>query len=745
MSDEIDDSILDAGLDEVLGGLTPPDLSEPIARALEVGQIPPHVLQLADSLGPSVAPPPVVNQENPAALRSPRVSPVRRGKSVVRQASHRIHLQWLAATISLSVVVAAGTYLLTRSSLTGPGRGTTRQTVGETSENTRSTPPQPKERTGTGRQPGTVGSGGNSDLVKRKGPPGENNSVDDRVAHTPAQSGTQSEPPIDSPGPKPADDAPPDTPRIAESQNRLPQRDLIAAVDEQIRAGWTAAGVRPSGKATDAEWCRRVFLAVIGRIPTVAELETFLRDRVSNKKAQLVDRLLSNDEYSEEYARNWSGWWTTVLVGRAGEIGPGKPVSREGLQQYLRRALAQHKPLDRIAHELLTARGSNQPGAADFNGATNFLLAHADSRGVQASAKTAQVFLGRQIQCMQCHNHPFYDGKAHQFWELAAFFRQTRVALLTAATGAAPAARLVDQDFVGDSGDAEAAETYWETQTGLMKAAYPVFLDGTKVATSGRIEKVNRRQELAKLVVRSPWLSEAFVNRVWEHFFGRGFTPQVDDMGPHATVSHPALLELLSGQFAAHSYDLRSLVRWIALSEAYGLSSRFSPANKRDDLASEDPPLFSRYYLRQMQPEQIYESLVAVGGPREHAGDVAKLDRSRSQWVGQLAMSFKTDDCTECTLWDGSIPQTLLLMNGELTDQATQVGKNQFLRQVEQSDLPPPKKVHRLFLAALARKPSPEEMRAANKLIASRNGQVAPALEDLWWALLNSSEFIMDR
>jgi hypothetical protein len=585
-------------------------------------------------------------------------------------------------------------------------------------------------------------------LVKRKEFAGDNKSVDERVAGKAlGPTDTKSELPIESPElPKPAVDPPQDAQaQIAQSRHRLPQPELIDAVDEQIRAGWTAAGVRPSGKATDAEWCRRVFLAVIGRIPNVTELQAFLHDRATDKKAQLVDRLLSSDEYSDEYARHWSGWWTTVLVGRAGEIGPGKPVNREGLQSYLRRALAERKPLDRMAYELLTASGSNQPGAADFNSATNFLLAHADSRGVQASAKTAQVFLGRQIQCMQCHNHPFYDGKAHQFWELAAFFRQTRVEPLAAAGGTASAARLVDHDFVGDSGDAEAAETYWETQTGLMKTAYPVFLDGTAVSKSGRVEAVNRRQELAKLIIRSPWLSEAFVNRAWEHFFGRGFTPQVDDMGPHATVSHPALLELLSGQFAAHGYDLRSLVRWIALSETYGLSSRFSATNKRDDVASEDPPLFSRYYLRQMQPEQIYESLVAIGGHRQPAGDLAQVDRSRSQWVGQLAMSFKTDDCTECTLWDGSIPQTLLLMNGELTSQATQTGKNSFLRQVEQSDLPPAKKVQRLFLAAVARRPSSEEMQAASKLIAARNGQVGPALEDLWWALLNSSEFIMDR
>ena len=121
-------------------------------------------------------------------------------------------------------------------------------------------------------------------------------------------------------------------------------------------------------------------------------------------------RLLTSDMYTEEYARHWSSLWTTLLVGRAGDGDPEQLADRGGLQHYLRRVFADNRPLDRVAYELLTATGSNKPGAEKFNGATNFLLAHADSRGVQASAKTAQVFLGRQIQCMQCHKHPFYDG-----------------------------------------------------------------------------------------------------------------------------------------------------------------------------------------------------------------------------------------------------------------------------------------------------------------------------------------------
>jgi hypothetical protein len=737
LSDEYDDPILDAGLDEVLGGVTPPDLSDPIAHALESGQIPEHVVLVAQSIAPlapsaspSVAPPPVVGAAGRVDAPMPRV----RARLAVRHDRRRIHLQWLAATISLSLVVAAGTYLLTRSTLNDQSRSILRES--DVTASPKSISSGAKDAPSARRQRPSIRS-------RDKGTKPLDSSDPKLANHEPADRGGNDatkgisvEPKSTlPPEPQPVQET------IASSAARLPQRELIAAIDQQIRAGWTAAGLRPSGEATDAEWCRRVFLGVIGRVPSVTELEAFLQDRRPNKKAQLLDRLLTADPYTQEYARHWSSLWTTLLVGRANDEDPDRLADRSGLQQYLRRVFAENRPLDRVAYELLTATGSSKPGMEDFNGATNFLLAHSDSRGVQASAKTAQVFLGRQIQCMQCHNHPFYDGKAHQFWELAAFFRQTKAERIAGTD----AARLIDRDFIGDSGDAEHAETYWETQTGLMKAAYPVFLDGTTVSKSGRVQQINRRAELAKLITRSPMLSEALVNRVWEHFFGRGFTTQVDDMGPHASVSHPALLALLSEQFSAHAYDLRSLVRWISLSQAYGLSSRFNKSNKRDDLATEDPPLFSRYYLRQMQPEQIYESLAVFGGDRERLGDVAQLDRSRSQWVGQLALSFKTDDCTECTLWDGSIPQTLLMMNGDLTDQATQVDKNSFLRQVERMEGSITKKVQRLFLAAVARLPSATEMQAAHRLIAARNGQVGPALEDLWWALLNSNEFIMDR
>ncbi|MGE0608834.1 MAG: DUF1549 domain-containing protein, partial [Pirellulales bacterium] len=150
--------------------------------------------------------------------------------------------------------------------------------------------------------------------------------------------------------------------------------DVIAFINEQIRKQWEAAGVAPSPVATDHEWIRRVFLDILGRIPTADETTRFAADKSKDKRARLVDRLLDSDDYIEEFARNWTTIWTNILIGRNGGTEQNSMVSRAGLQQYLRRAMLSNKPYNDLVHDLVSAKGSNTPGADDFNGATNFIL-----------------------------------------------------------------------------------------------------------------------------------------------------------------------------------------------------------------------------------------------------------------------------------------------------------------------------------------------------------------------------------
>ena len=529
----------------------------------------------------------------------------------------------------------------------------------------------------------------------------------------------------------------------------------VRFINEQIAAGWKDADFEPSPEATDGEWCRRVFLDLVGRVPTVAELQAFLTSPSATKKADLVSRLLGED-YIDEYSRNFTDVWTTILIGRDTA---NERVNRSGMRQYLRRSLSKNIPYDRFMEELVTATGvnTNRRGVTGFNGAVNFLSGKMEdmgvANGVQATAKTAQVFLGLQVQCTQCHNHPFNKGKQNQFWELNAFFRQTVSLRRRDGTDDVQWVELVDQDFPGEGGNPEEAELYYELRNGLLKVAFPVFVDGTEISPSGFLPGtmedgtpygVNRRQELANLIKASPFFSLAIVNRMWGHFLGYGFTRPVDDLGDHNPPSHPELLAGLAEAFREHSFDLKELTRWIVLSRPYALSSRTTPKNKADDPSLGERPKFTHFYLRQMQAEQLYESLLtATEADQTRIGEDAAKKKDR--WLAQFVIAFGTDEGDDATTFNGSIPQVLMMFNGDLVKEATSTGKGGFLDKIASSSLNPSQKIETLYVAALARKPSAAELKTANALLAARKGDVAGALQDVWWAVLNSNEFIINH
>jgi hypothetical protein len=525
----------------------------------------------------------------------------------------------------------------------------------------------------------------------------------------------------------------------------------VKFINEQIEAGWTDAKLKPSDPAADGEWCRRAHLDVIGRIPSLEELQRFLADSSPGKRAALVDRLLG-DDYVDEYARNWTDVWTTVLIGRDVE---NEMVSRPGMRQYLRRAFSKNIPYDRFMEDLVTATGANanRKDVEGFNGATNFLSGKMEENGVQATAKTAQIFLGIQVQCTQCHNHPFNKGKQNQFWEFNAFFRQSRALRRFDGTREIQWIELADEDFPGEGGNAEEAELYYELRNGLMKVAYPVFIDGTEIPRTGFVPRsledgtrlgVNRRKELATLMKASPLMPKAIVNRMWGHFLGYGFTKPVDDLGEHNPPSHPELLDGLAERFREQSFDLKELIRWIVLSRPYALSSKTGKGNQQDDPSLGEKPKFTHFYLRQMRAEELYESLLtATEADQARGGEEAA--KKKDQWLSQFIIAFGTDEGDDATTFNGSIPQVLMMFNGDLIRQATSVGKGGFLDRVASGGGKNAAKITTLYQAALARNPSPKEVAAANAMLVARKGDAIGALQDIWWAMLNSNEFILNH
>ena len=520
---------------------------------------------------------------------------------------------------------------------------------------------------------------------------------------------------------------------IASSGVPLSSQAIVARINEDIGSRWTEIGVEPSPPADDAEWVRRVYLDLAGRVPTVGEAQSFLADKTAQKRESLVDTLLDDSAY----ARNFTTKWSNLLIGRS--LNP--LVNREAFAKFLRMSFAENRPWNQIVADLVSAEGSNAE-----NGATNFLIAHLNNAATPATAVCSKLFLGRQLHCNQCHNNPFNESKQVDFWEMNSFFQQTTSVHrfrrdpqtgreLTAFT------ELVTRDSGGP--------TYFETRTGLMRVAYPRF-DGQDVDPSS---DTNRRAELARLMTtgEQPELAAAFVNRMWDHFFGTGFTRDLDDLGPHQPVSHPELLSALSEQFMRSGYDVKQLVRWICRSEPYQLSSRFSETNQQDDPARGDVPAFSRMYVKSMTAEQTYDSfLTATKAHQVGAVDWIQAEQNRQQWLRQFVVTYNTDENDEAMTFEGSIGNALSLMNGPLIEKALDLSAGSFLGEVVRQRSSETDKIRSLCLATLSRLPDPQELTSMKKMLRDAANRpelpggmknVAIAYQDLFWALLNSNEF----
>ena len=522
---------------------------------------------------------------------------------------------------------------------------------------------------------------------------------------------------------------------------------VIHQVNSHIEQAWRDFDIQPSQDATDGQWCRRVFLDVIGRVPTVTEVEKFIKSKDPKKKKQLVESLLYDDAYTEEFARNWTTLWTNVLIGRTGGTENNSMTSRAGMQKFLRDSFAREKPYDKMCHELVTATGTTTPGSPDFNGATNFLSDKVnEEQAALATSATTRIFLGLQVQCTQCHNHPFNDWKQQKYWETNAFFRQVQAFRGGMAVEDGGAARLADQDFAGETRrNQNEAEIFYEKRNGLVSVAYPVFVDGTEIGRSGYVRVTNRRKEFADLMLQSPYFSKAMVNRTWAHFLGYGFTSPADDLGPHNSPSNPALLDYLASEFANGGFDFRQLVLWITLSKPYQLSSRSNNSNATDDPLLGRTPRFSHFYLRQMQAEQLYESLLSATRAGESRGNYEEQERIKSRWLQQFNSAFGTDEGQESTTFNGTIPQVLMMFNGEMVRQAISSTQGSLIDNLANSGNKYNSNVEHLFLAMLARKPTGREKSMATAFLAAQGNNQKEALKDVSWVLLNTNEFILNH
>jgi len=524
--------------------------------------------------------------------------------------------------------------------------------------------------------------------------------------------------------------------------------EIVAKINAMLKQGWQDNNVTPSPRADDGEFARRVSLDIVGHTPSFARLAQFLEDGSADKRANYVDELLDDPDYAEHYATIWGN----TLIGRANN----RRTNRGELERWLKRQFEKNAPYDKFVYDLISAEGESAQ-----NGAVGFLAAHLNDNAVPATAITARIFLGLQVQCTQCHNHPFNDWKQSQFWGMNAFFRGTR------RQGAGGNQR---DEFTLLDNNAESV-VFFEKRSGVMEAITRQFVDGTMVV--GQSSDTPRKQ-LAKLVTdpSKPFMAHAIVNRMWAHYVGAGFTKPIDDMGPHNPSSNPELVDFLATEFRTAGYDLKRLTRWITASETYNLTSRGHSGNKADDPASGNAPLFSHMYVKPFTAEQLYDSLLVATEAHKAGRNYDQAERQRTEWLGQFVRAFGTDENDESTDFNGTVPQALVMMNGQLIRNAISGESGGFLRRVLEGSVPKPDegnkskspraartksiplklakgipgRIEILYLTALARKPTSDEMSAFDKAFQQgKDRDPIHGLQDVFWALLNSNEFIINH
>jgi Protein of unknown function (DUF1549)/Protein of unknown function (DUF1553) len=473
----------------------------------------------------------------------------------------------------------------------------------------------------------------------------------------------------------------------APAAKKLTPAELATRIDGHVAAGWKALKVTPAATAGDAEWVRRANLDLWGRIPDLPAVRDFLDDPAADKRARLIAALLKGDRYATHWAAVWrSSWLPEAREGRDSHV--------HAFEAWLRLQLRANRPYDRMARSVL----GDDPAAAN-TGANSFYYAHEQKPEELASA-ASRLFLGVKIECAQCHDHPFAKWTRKQFWETAAFFGPAG-AVTSPVTGKAVAAR---------------------------------FLDGSAPKPG-----VPPREALADWVISrdNPYFARAAVNRVWEHLLGVGL---VEPLGEEGEIqgnpsSHPELLVLLATQFAAHDFDLKYLIEAVMLSKPYHLSSRQTHASQAD------PSAFGRMRVRGLSPEQLFDSLVLAGGGKD---DAAEYDaRSlRAKFLRRFPNQGKRSE------QQTSIPQALHLMNGKLVADATSLEHDTNLAAIAGAKTArTPRKVEQLFLVALSRKPTAAESARLVEYVDGGGPHKNPAraLRDVFWALLESSEFSLNH
>jgi hypothetical protein len=504
---------------------------------------------------------------------------------------------------------------------------------------------------------------------------------------------------------------------------------LRNVIDSEVKTAWQREKITPAKPATDAEFLRRVHLDLVGEIPTYEETVAFLDSKDADKRDKLIEKLLADPRF----ARHQGDIWDMILFGRNP---PGyETYRRPGFQAWLRTQFEKNTPYDVWVRELLKADGTS-----DTTGAMYF--AQWRSAPEDAIEAVTQTFLGVQLQCARCHDHPYEPWKQLDFFGMAAFLARLEV-VTVGNKGNAPVfaigeRNLGDVRFTGPAKDAKPGDK--------GEAVKPKFLLGGELAeptlpkdfkedrfAANKIPpkpKFSRKDALAEWVTKSdnPFFARATANRVWAQFMGRGIIHPVDNMSASNKPSHPLLLDTMTKELIDHKFDLKWLIREIVSSKTYQLSGLGT--------GEPMPEWFQHARSRPLSAEELVESWrVATGFAASETPGAKKGDTDRFRPLGSgYIIQFFGNPNTGTGDFQGGLREHLYLNNGPL---GTMIGvKNGLADFIGDAKKPVAERVERLFLATLNRRPAPDE---AKKFAAYLNENNSPA--DAVWVLITCSEF----
>ncbi len=500
------------------------------------------------------------------------------------------------------------------------------------------------------------------------------------------------------------------------SPNVKIREQMVRRIDSLLAERWAEEGVVPAPVAKQGEFLRRASLDLNGVIPRASEVRQFLSDERPEKRSLLIDQLLASPRYASHFATVWRN---RILPH---EIEMEHLREAVGLHQWLRERFARNLRYDNLVEGLLLATGDEGPGPGLY------FRAH-DLVPEKIASSASELFLGLDLQCAQCHDHPFADWSQRDFWGFAAFFARVR----------SPDNPRRDTSYrLIDSGQGEVLLPDTE------EVVPPKFLQAS-LATEDRLQ--SRRMQITlwmtsrdnRLFVR------AAVDWAWSHLFGRRLVVSLEHVDELESLTNSQLLEELADYFVDTGFDLQELLRTLTNTRAYQLSGH--PENTE----ANSPDFFASMLAKPLTPEQLYDSFLVLSPLRNDGGEPGgaqlglgsmSIDPRRMEFIRR--MRSPPGDATEFR-W-GTL-QALMLMNGQLMDHLTSADRSRVLGALNTPFLTEAEQVEAVFLATLSRPPTAGQLAACVELLRECDSQEdrVRALGDMLWAIVNSTEFGFNR